>query len=103
MNNIKFAFHPGEFIKDEIDSRGWTQKQFANIINKSLTEVNELINGKRNITSNWAIIIAAAFDVEPETFLNMQSRYDCYKEQQSLSKSKIQDIRNNVKDLKIPA
>jgi HTH-type transcriptional regulator/antitoxin HigA len=55
------AYHPGEILKDELDTRGRTQKQFAELIGITTNEVNDIIKGRRNITARLAIRIGQAF------------------------------------------
>jgi ribosome-binding protein aMBF1 (putative translation factor) len=35
--------HPGEILADELEARGWTQKQLAELIQKSPQEVSFII------------------------------------------------------------
>ena len=44
------AFPPGEYIKDEIEARWWTQRDLAHVMGRSEPKVSELINGKRAVT-----------------------------------------------------
>jgi HTH-type transcriptional regulator/antitoxin HigA len=69
------VFTPGEFIRDELAARGWTQAKFAEIIGRPLQNVNEIINGKRRITPEMAVLIAAAFGTSPEVWLNLENTY----------------------------
>ena len=48
--------HPGEIIKDELQARGISQKRFAEIIEVSPTVLNEVLNGKRPVTTEYAQI-----------------------------------------------
>jgi len=48
------AFPPGEFLKDELEARGWTQEEFAAIIGRPTTLVNQIVLGKRAITPEAA-------------------------------------------------
>ena len=41
------TFPPGEFLKEELDERGWTQEEFAAIIGRPTTLVNQIVLGKR--------------------------------------------------------
>lgn len=70
--------HPGRYIAEQIKSRGRTQKQFADIVGKKVSEVNELINGKRNITILWDMSLALVFDDPEKKRLNLQNDYDYY-------------------------
>ena len=47
------VFHPGEYIRDELDARGWTQEDFAKIINRPLKTLNGILTGRIRITPNW--------------------------------------------------
>ncbi len=79
MSKSKFpyrAIHPGEILKEELEARGITQKNFAKAISVSYTMLNEILNGKRPITTDFAILIEAALGSPAEHWLNMQSRYN---------------------------
>jgi HTH-type transcriptional regulator / antitoxin HigA len=70
------VFAPGEFIRDELDSRGWTQGDLAQIMGRPLRLVNELIAGKKQITPETARGLAKAFgDDDPLYWMNLDSAY----------------------------
>lgn len=69
------AFPPGEFLKDELEERGWTQEEFAAIIGRPTTLVNQIVLGKRAITPEAAAEIGAALGVEAEYWLNLETAY----------------------------
>lgn len=69
------VFSPGEYLKDELDARGWTQLEFAEIIGRSPRLVNEIIAGKRGITPSTAKEIAAALGTTALFWLNLESTY----------------------------
>ena len=48
--------HPGEMIKDEIAARGITQKELAKQMGVSYTVFNEILNGKRPVTTEYALL-----------------------------------------------
>lgn len=79
-NHLKPAevFPPGEYLRDELAERGWTQTQFARIIGRPLQTVNGIINGKIRITAQTAKEIAAAFDTSAELWMNLQRSYDLF-------------------------
>ena len=68
--------HPGVFIKDELEARGWDQSDLAFIVGTSVQQLNKILSGQGNITPRWAQQLAAAFGVNPQFFLNLQSMYD---------------------------
>ena len=55
------VFPPGEFIKEEIEARGWSQVEFAEIIGRPPRLISELIGAKRAVTPETAKGLAAAF------------------------------------------
>ena len=56
-NNMtsSMLIHPGEMIKDEIVARGLTQKDLAQQMGVSYTVFNEILNGKRPVTTEAKI------------------------------------------------
>jgi len=68
--------HPGEFIQEELDARGWAQLDLAYILNMDETALNKLIKGKHGISADMAKALAKAFDVDPDFFANLQKIYD---------------------------
>ena len=71
-----FPTHPGEVIKDEIIARGITQRQLSEVTGIAYSVVNEVLNGKRPVTVEYALLIAKAIDLEAATFIRMQAEYD---------------------------
>lgn len=68
--------HPGEVVKEELEVRGITQKDFSSNTGISYTMLNEILNAKRPVTTDIALIIEAALGISPELLINMQSRYN---------------------------
>jgi HTH-type transcriptional regulator/antitoxin HigA len=69
------AFSPGEFLRDELEERGWTQAEFAKIIGRPPRLVNELIAGKRGISPETAHELAAAFGTSAQLWMNLDAAY----------------------------
>ncbi len=74
--------HPGEFIADELEARGWLQRDLAYILGVPEQAVNMIVSGKRGISAEMAKALADAFDVSPEFFASMQSAYEMSKARQ---------------------
>jgi HTH-type transcriptional regulator / antitoxin HigA len=70
------APHPGEFIKDELDARDWSQRDLAFILGVPEQAVNLIVAGKRGISPEMAKSLAKAFDVSSEYFANLQQIYE---------------------------
>jgi HTH-type transcriptional regulator/antitoxin HigA len=68
--------HPGTYIKEEIDARGWNQRDLAFILDVPEQAVTMLISGKRGISPDMAKALGAAFDVHADLFANLQTAYD---------------------------
>lgn len=73
------VFPPGEFLKDELEARNWTQVEFAEIIGKDTRLIYEVINGKRAVTPETAIIFGEALGTSPELWMNLESQYQLSK------------------------
>lgn len=69
------VFPPGEFLKDELEERGWTQKDLADILSRPVTLVNEIIVGKRGISPETARGLSAALGTSAELWMNLDSVY----------------------------
>ena len=66
---------PGDFIRDELKARRWTQADLATILNRPLPTVNRILQGKHGIMPEMAIALAQVFGTEPELWLDLESRY----------------------------
>jgi antitoxin HigA-1 len=71
---------PGEMLKEEfLEPMGLTQQQLADGIGVSYQRVNELINGKRGLTTSTALRLAKYFNTSPDFWLNMQRANELYR------------------------
>lgn len=68
--------HPGEILKDEIEYRGISQRKLAMQMGVSPTLLNEILNGKRAISTEYALLFEAALGIDPEPLLKMQTDYN---------------------------
>lgn len=69
------VFGPGYFIQRQIDVRGWTQKDLADVLGVSVKEVNYLLQNKQSITFETAQLLENAFGISAQTWLNHELRY----------------------------
>ena len=69
------AFAPGEYLRDELVARGWSQAQFARILGRPVQLVNEIINGRKRITEQTALEIGAALGTSAKVWLNLENSY----------------------------
>ena len=68
--------HPGELIKDELEANSITQAKFAESIGVKPSLLNEIINGKRGVNTEMALLIEAALNIPADLLLNLQSDYN---------------------------
>ncbi|MBR1447132.1 MAG: HigA family addiction module antidote protein [Prevotella sp.] len=68
--------HPGDVLKEELEARGISQKKFSEVLSIPYTQLNEILNGKRPVTTDFALMMEAALGINPEMLINMQTRYN---------------------------
>jgi HTH-type transcriptional regulator/antitoxin HigA len=95
MNDRRPAevFPPGEFIRDELEERGWTQSDLAKIMGRPLPAVNLIIAGKKTVTPETAVGLASAFGTSAEFWLNLETAYQLSK----VSSKEQNEIRERAK------
>lgn len=71
--------HPGELIKDEIEYRGISQKDFAAEIGMPASVLNAVLNGKRAVTTEYALLFEAALGIDANIWIRMQAAYNMQK------------------------
>jgi HTH-type transcriptional regulator/antitoxin HigA len=71
--------HPGTFVLEELDARGWSQVDLAFILGMKPQQLSPILNGKRDITPDMAGLLGDAFDMPAEFFANLQKFYDLHK------------------------
>jgi HTH-type transcriptional regulator / antitoxin HigA len=69
------AFTPGEYIREELAERGWTQMDLAEILGRPPQVVNEIIAGKRSITPETARGLGDAFGTSAQLWMNLEASY----------------------------
>lgn len=69
--------HPGEILLEEfLKPMELTQVAFAKHIGVPIQRINEIIRGKRGVTSETAWLFSQAFGTTPQFWLNLQTNYD---------------------------
>lgn len=69
-------FHPGYLLKEEIEAREITKKDFAELLNILPTHLSEIFSGKRPIGPKMARRLEIALGISAGFWLRMQSDYD---------------------------
>jgi HTH-type transcriptional regulator / antitoxin HigA len=78
IRDVAEAFPPGEFIKDELEARGWTQEDLAEITGLSSPVISNIINTKRVISPDVASSLAAAFGTTAQFWMNLETSYQLF-------------------------
>ncbi len=73
---IPETFLPGNDIREELDARGWTQLDLADILNRPANVVSDIVTGRRPITPEIATLLARAFGTTAEFWMNLQAAYE---------------------------
>jgi HTH-type transcriptional regulator / antitoxin HigA len=74
--NPNWIMHPGLYIKEEMEERGWNQRDLAFILGVPEQAITLILSGKRGISADMARALGDAFDVHPDLFANLQRDYD---------------------------
>lgn len=69
------VFPPGEFLREELEARGWTQADLAAITGLSLRLVNEIMTAKRSMTPETARALGEAMGTSADVWMNLESAY----------------------------
>ncbi len=77
-NNLTpaYATHPGEVIKDEIEYRKISQRKLAKQMGISYKVLNDLLNGRRSMTTATAMMLEAALGVPADSLMRLQLKYN---------------------------
>lgn len=77
MENYLDPIHPGEILlEDFLKPMGISINKVARDIDVAPGRISTIVNGKRAITADTALRLAAYFGTSPELWLNLQADYD---------------------------
>lgn len=76
---------PGEILRLEfLEPMGLTQGQLAERMGVPIQRVNLIVNDRRAITAETAIMLSRALGTSPEFWMNLQMQRDLWLAQQTL-------------------
>ena len=85
--------HPGlVIVKDFLEPMGVTQVKAAKDLGIKLARLNEIINGKRRITEETALLLDRYLGCPAATWLNLQHAYDLATAIKALPPKRLQSI-----------
>ncbi|MDO8730821.1 MAG: HigA family addiction module antitoxin [Candidatus Omnitrophota bacterium] len=78
--------HPGEILLQEfLEPMNLSQVELARRMGVPVQRVNTLINGKRDITAETAILLSRVLKTTPEFWMNLQDALDLYEAREHLA------------------
>lgn len=66
---------PGHRMLEELEARGWTQKDLAEVLDRPIQAINEIVKGTKQITPETAIQLAEALGTSPKFWLDLETNY----------------------------
>lgn len=86
--------HPGEILKNIwLDELGLSQQAFAQKLSKATkgkvkistmqTKVSEIINGKRAMSADFAVLLSHVLNTTPKMWMNIQVNLDIWEAEQN--------------------
>ena len=86
--------HPGEILKNIwLDELGITQARFAELLSDMTkgkirvstmqTKLNEIINGKRGISADFAVLLSKVLNTSPYMWMDLQNKLDIWEAEQN--------------------
>lgn len=69
------AVPPGRILRRELDARGWTQKDLAEMLGRPSQAITEIVRGDKQITPETAIALGSAFETTAEFWTNLEANY----------------------------
>ena len=89
LPNNRPPTHPGEtLLEDFLKPLEMTQLQLAEKTGMPIQRINTLINGKRGMTAETAILLSEVLNTEPDFWLALQGQFDLWHAQKELEDKK---------------
>ena len=86
--------HPDEVLREEfLEPMGLSVYALAKAIGVPRSRINEIARGRQGISAAIALRLGKAFDVDPQWFMNMQTKYDLWVASEAADLSGIEPVR----------
>lgn len=86
--------HPGEILQEEFMKPAVvSQNRLAREIGVNVARISDIVRGRRGISADTAVRLAAFWSTTPEFWMNLQSRYDLKLAQRSLGDKRVNAIK----------
>lgn len=84
---------PGRILRRELEARGWTQKEFSQMIDLSEKAISAIVNGKKQIMPETALKFAAAFGGPAQFWMNLEANYRMHLARREMDEEMLEEIR----------
>ena len=71
-----YAFHPGEFLAEELEERHMSGADLARALGIPQNRISEILHGRRSISVDTALRLARWMGSSPQYWLNLQQIHD---------------------------
>jgi len=75
QRHIPEAFHPGEYVREEAEARGWSPSDLADILGYERNVISDVLTGRRSVSPEMANALGDAFGTGAQVWLNLQAAY----------------------------
>lgn len=88
LNRPRVQIRPGDILLEEFLKPGaLTQVEAARQMDIPLNRLNEIVRGRRAITADTALRLAALFKMSPEFWMNLQTSWDLHQARLAMRKA----------------
>lgn len=71
--------HPGQVLQEiYMSEMGLNQSELARLCKCSHRKINEIVNGKRSISADFAIVLEKVLNTSAGMWVRMQAEYDLW-------------------------
>ncbi len=89
--------NPGDILLEEfLEPLNISQAKLARDISVPANRVNQIINGKREISTDTALRLGKYFGIEPEFWLNLQMRFNMKIVREKTGKQIDKDVKTYI-------
>lgn len=88
LNRPRVQIPPGEILLEEfLRPANLTQVDAAKRMGIPMNRLNEIVRGRRAITAETALRLAALFDMTPEFWMHLQASWDLHQARLAMRKA----------------
>ncbi len=89
-------FGPGYFIREQMESREWTQEDLAEVMGITLKHLNKILQENQPLTLETARILGEVFNTSAQYWINIDTGYRLWLEHEKSEKEKEADIKSLI-------